>query len=594
MRILTQPGVTATACLALSAVLCDISRPAWAGEAANQPSPAWDTFSDTWVAADGLGRSLPTTQEVGPVREGKTVGIFYFLWLNTRGPILDLSKMLTANPTNPAYGPLSAFHWWGEPLFGYYRSDDEFVIRKHAQMLSDAGVDVIVFDVTNGFTYDETYLAICRVFADMRRLGQKTPQIAFLAHSGSDRVVKGLYQRFYAKGLYADLWFQWQGKPLCMTPAAGLDEAALNFFTLRDSWAWTKGHQWFGSGRDKWPWLDNHPQTPGWHETPQKPEQVSVCVAQHPTSNIGRSFHRGQEPPPAGRDPGRGFCFAEQWERALEVNPEFVFVTGWNEWIAQRFVSRNGGQPFLGQPLTPGGTFFVDQYSQEFSRDIEPMKGGHGDNYYYQLAGNVRRYRGVRALPTVVSRPITVDDRFEDWTAVTPEFRDGIGDPVHRQHPGCGDAGIYLDDTGRNDIVAAKVSAGATNVYFYVRTRAPLTPPSTNWMMLFIDADQNPTNGWLGYDFVLNHRPAQPDFLTLERHQGRGHQWGTPLQVAYKVAGHEMELALPCAALGIAPLPAALDFKWADNILQTGEWSDFTLHGDAAPNDRFNYRAKLK
>jgi len=48
---------------------------------------------------------------------------------------------------------------------------------------------------------------------------------------------------------------------------------------------------------------------------------------------------------------------------------------------------------------------------------------------------------------------------------------------------------------------------------------------------------------------------------------------------------------VPRAALGLAKLPATLDFKWADNIQQTGEAADFTLNGDAAPNDRFNYRA---
>ena len=45
--------------------------------------------------------------------------------------------------------------------------------------------------------------------------------------------------------------------------------------------------------------------------------------------------------------------------------------------------------------------------------------------------------------------------------------------------------------------------------------------------------------------------------------------------------------------LGRDRLPPALDFKWADNIQQTGEWSDFMLNGDAAPNDHFNYRARL-
>jgi hypothetical protein len=30
-----------------------------------------------------------------------------------------------------------------------------------------------------------------------------------------------------------------------------------------------------------------------------------------------------------------------------------------------------------------GPVTFVDEFSAEFSRDIEPMKGGHGDNYVY-------------------------------------------------------------------------------------------------------------------------------------------------------------------------------------------------------------------
>ena len=581
-------------CLALAAGFPGGLDQARAGEVSATPLPPWDTFSDTWVATDALGRSLPTSAETGPVRSGKTVGIFYFLWLNTQGPILDLSKMLKADPAHPPYGPRSAFHWWGEPLFGYYRSDDEFVIRKHAQMLTDAGVDVIIFDVTNGFTYDETYLAICRVFAGMRRLGQKTPQIAFIAHSGSARVAQKLSQDFYAKGLHRDLWFLWKGKPLLMAPPAGLSESILNFFSVRDSWAWTKGQKWFGDGKDAWPWLDHTPQTPGWHENPAKPEQICVCVAEHPVSNIGRSFSQGRQPPVAQIASGRGLYFEEQWQRARQVDPEFVFVTGWNEWVAQRFISDKGGQPFLGQPLPPGGTFFVDQYSQEFSRDVEPMKDGHGDNYYYQLASQIRRYKGARPLPPVTSRPIRLDGQFEDWREVGPEFRDTIGDVVHRRHPGCGDAGLYVNDTGRNDIIAAKVSCDASNIYFYVRTRDAMTPRTdTNWMLLFIDADQNAATGWLGYDFVVNRIAAQEQTATIERHQGHGYQWGTPTSVPYRTTGNELELAIPRSVLGVSRLPATIDFKWADNILQTGNGSDFTLHGDAAPNDRFNYRAKL-
>ena len=38
---------------------------------------------------------------------------------------------------------------------------------------------------------------------------------------------------------------------------------------------------------------------------------------------------------------------------------------------------------------------FVDEFDQEHSRDIEPMKGGHGDNYYYQMVDYIRRYKGL-------------------------------------------------------------------------------------------------------------------------------------------------------------------------------------------------------
>src|SRR5690349_6194630 len=41
-----------------------------------------DLFSDTWVAQDALGRSMPSYAEVGPVKKDqrRVVGIFYITW----------------------------------------------------------------------------------------------------------------------------------------------------------------------------------------------------------------------------------------------------------------------------------------------------------------------------------------------------------------------------------------------------------------------------------------------------------------------------------------------------------------------------------
>ena len=92
---------------------------------------------------------------------------------------------------------------------------------------------------------------------------------------------------------------------------------------------------------------------------------------------------------------------------------------------------------------------------------------------------------------------------------------------------------------------------------------------------------------------MVNRVGVKTDSTTLERHAGGGYRWESVCSLRYRTAGNELELAIPRAAIGVTTGPARLDFKWADNIQQTGQWSDFTLNGDAAPNDRFNYRAKF-
>jgi len=562
---------------------------------ASSASELWDVMSDTWVATDALGRKLPGYEECGPPRKGRFVGIFYFIWHGqhgTSGPY-DITKILAENPSDPKWGPPGALHHWGEPELGYYLSDDEYVIRRHARMLSDAGVDMIAFDVTNGFTYDNVYMKLLKVYQEMRKNGERTPQVTFLTNSSHDIVVKRLYDNLYSKGLYSDLWFRWQGKPLMMSKPDGLPEEIRNFFTFRQSWAWSNT-DWFGDGKDKWPWLDHTPQKPGWH-TPGVPEEVPVAVAQHPTTNIGRSYRNGKQPDPKNFRTAEGVYFAEQWEHALSIDPQIVFITGWNEWVAQRFLS-DGRSTMLGRVLPEGETYFVDEYNQEYSRDIEPMKGGHTDNYYYQMISYIRRYKGVRPPePASAQKTIVIDGKFGDWLDVRPEFRDHVGDTEHRNSIGWGSAGIYVNKTGRNDFVRLKVARDNRNVYFYAETRENITPyTGRNWMLLFIDTDQDPSTGWNGYDYLVNASVPDAKTTTVKKNLG-GWKWSEGIKVSYRVAGNKMEVAIPRSVLG---LPArgdfAFDFHWADNIQKTDDIIEFAVSGDSAPDRRFNYRYLTK
>ena len=64
---------------------------------------------------------------------------------------MDVSKVIAEDPTaatdmdHPAW---TGSAYWGEPLFGYYMTEDEWVIRRHIEMLGFADVDFLVFDTT--------------------------------------------------------------------------------------------------------------------------------------------------------------------------------------------------------------------------------------------------------------------------------------------------------------------------------------------------------------------------------------------------------------------------------------------------------------
>lgn len=695
-------------------------------------SAPWDNFSDTWAATDGLGRPVPGFNSVGSPRTNRTIGIFYFLWLGPhaqQGGPWDVTKILAKDPhamqkpDSPLWGPMFAPHHWGESIFGYYNSDDPYVLRKHAQMLSDAGVDVVVFDVTNQLTYKENYMALLRAWSEVRAQGNRTPQVAFLCPFWDPaKVVRELYHDLYQPGIHPDLWFRWRGKPLILADPDKLAQADRT--TQRDypaelkrgetlgqtfratrpftgaggsfpTWHSTKSKMtlrlrrhgpegeviavkrfgqvednsrlllefppqqpgayylemseseaqvgwWSARGDlypdgeahadgkpvagdrnihllysdsdlseirnfftfrrpqpdyfrgqtapDMWSWLEVFPQHLFTNSLGDK-EQMSVGVAQNAVSNrlgslsepgsLGRSFHSGKWDSRSGAV-NLGLNFTEQFEHALRQDPKFVFITGWNEWIAGRHPEFNG----VRLPV-----MFVDQFDQEHSRDIEPMRGGHNDHYYYQMAGFIRRFKGVRPPPApTASKTINIERGFDQWNDVAPEYRDDIADTFHRDFPGYANHQRYLNNSGRNDIVAAKVTSDPQRVYFYVRTREALSPASsTNWMWLLIDADNDPKTGWEGYDLIANRKLRPANTSEVERNSGVW-QWQSAGTLALKSDRNELHLAIP-RELFRAPnsTPLRFNFKWADNVPENGDIASWLDAGDSAPNGRFNY-----
>lgn len=545
-----------------------------------------------WPATDALDRTLPTATRSPGLRPNRTVGIFYFLWHERAisDPAFNIARILAKDPDilrkpdSPLWGPARTQYYWGEPLYGYYNSMDPWVLRRHATLLADAGIDTVIFDTTNRRTYRDVYLKIGEVWSQIRREGGRTPQFCFMVNTKAGETADELFKDLYQPGLYADLWFRWQDKPLLLCDPTLASSEVKQFFTLRKAhWPFTQVNT-----QNAWHWEATYPQVYSYDTDPKAAEQVNVSVAQNlrisdgKVVNMsdgdarGRSFHAGRRD--AAPDAvTQGHNFAEQLRRAQELDPPFMMITGWNEWTAGKF-SRPG------KPVV-----FVDQFDQENSRDIEPVTGLHHDHYYYQLVDGVRRYKGYPALPAASSpKTIHLAGGFSPWREVAPAFTDHAFDDDQRDF-GQG-ARHYVRTSGRNDLTVMKVARDATHVYFYAQTRRPLTPSTdANWMILLLDTDQKRSTGWEGYDYIVN-RSRDGRETWLERNTG-GWTWEKVAKLPLTVSGHELMFALPRAALG---LPAGdtltLDFKWWDNPQKPGDLMDVYLSGDAAPDGRFNFR----
>lgn len=634
-------------------------------------TPEWDIYPDTWVAVDGAGRVMPGNAETGNYKYGKehTVAIFYVTWhtanlYNRHSPYgADVTKVLEEDPNarkekaNAAWQSeyYNSYHW-GEPEMGYFLSADPFVIRRDVSMLSDAGVDLLVLDVTNAVRYWDEWNALFKVLEEMKAEGNKVPQICFWSFNGQAiYVVQEIYDLFYAKGNYKDLWFMWYGKPLLLynaTPHVDAngntknlnnylyDSDAVsnknnahygdplytsqylddypdyikNFFTLRNMWWGYKnwnGKPFVGQ-EDNWSFgldmgvLTGYTASQLVSKHNGEPEEYAVTPAQHASSMIGKSWTRSGGQPQldeydlpvaqyvesVGRkvdDPeAYGIYFQERWDEALSVNPPFIYLNDWNEFTAGKYAA---DVTFMRR--SHNGFWFIDQYNSEFNRTIAPMKGGYTDNYYMQMAANIRKYKGSHAVPEnygLAESSIAAIDGAA-WDKITVEYRDTKGDITHRDYNGYG--GLrYTDNLGRNDILRTKVGVTADSIYFRVETAADLTDCSgDNWMLLFIDADNDHATGWNGYDFVLNKSISGGTSTEITKCSGEASQWtGLGASARLSISGNMLLVAVSRADLALTASNITFDFKWVDNARDFDSPIGLATAGDAAPNRRFNYR----
>lgn len=551
------------------------------------------------AGTDELGRVLPLNDEVGNLKKDRQVGIFYFLWQGdptspTSEYYWDLNKIIPEHPevledhNNKYWGSRNYgfYYFWGEPLYRYYRGDDYWVHLRNMQLLTDAGIDFVAIDATNTLIYPKQSEALMNAMDAIRSQGKNPPKIVYYTNTASGKTMQEIYDNFYkpsAPYYHPACWYYLDGKPLII----GISKEAIGhdyftFFTYRES-QWPTEPQKING----WPWISfTRPQKVHYNVRGEA-EIINVSVSQHPNptagmggsafygnqDNWGRSYRNGSHGN-SKTDIVYGYNFQEQWDYALQQNVPFIFITGWNEWIAGRWASTDGD---------PEHSYFCDQASPEYSRDIEPTRtAGINDNYYMQMVANIRRYKGIEPQPQA-SDTITIKN-FNCWKNVLPVYTDYIGDTKPRYHPGAqsNPAVIYTNCTGRNDFYKLKVARNRQNLFFYAETIENITGEHTeNWMQLYIDVDRNAKTGWMGYDY----RVIEGNKLQAWDNK----KWVTTTKITFMVDGNKLMITIPLQSLGLEYRPINIEFKWCDNMQKNNDPLEWYINGDAAPGGRFNY-----
>ncbi len=633
---------------------------------ANTPLSAKDAScnevkASSWGAVDGLGRFMPEYENVGAKRKNKFVGIFFWTWHDKYGvddPVnkawestargvgtVNTQNVMDESPSakNDFYHPawkemcsgngIGSGHW-NEPIWGYYYSNDEWVLRRQGMMLAAADVDAVIFDCTNGKTnWERGWRVLGKVFSKMRGENINVPSMVFMLpihpkwaerRHGNEPLtnadlnaiqLRELWEKIYSKGLYKDVWFYWKGKPLVLAFPDGLDSTnptdkkILEFFTFRPiQSSYTEGQN-DTTKAQMWGWLSRFPQAI-YRNPDGTPEEISVGVALNTNRYreykksysktyadltggdgiwygsvscmngegiYGRSYtSKGFDPRPNSKLYGANF--QEQWDYALQVDPEFIFITGWNEWIGGHRKVRIG---------VPNG--FSDQFDDEHSRDCEPTKGDLKDHYYYQMCANIRKFKGADS--PIVAREnskITLNSSAEDWVKNATTFKDFKKDLSARDSAGYYH---YKSDTGRNALEVARISHDKDFVYFEVVSSKKLTSQTDeNWLRLLI---RTPIQGksYEGFQFILN-RFSPKKKAYLEQSEG-GWKWRIVAECDYKVDGNRFLVKIPRKVLGVDIPKFDLRFKWCDNNLANGDILSLYTDGDAMPCGRFTFVYKV-
>ena len=555
------------------------------------------------VGVDHFGRSFNVISALKPEKQ---VGLFFFLWIGQpyASGIYDATKILAMpnglklltdfGSLNDSISPNGQAHYWGEPLWGYYNSDDEWVIRKQLQMITIAGVDFLFFDATNAIIYKNVFMKIVAILDEYQKAGWDPPKVVFYTHSHSLQTTRSLYQELYKPNLYPDTWYRVNGKPMIIAytrPEDDLAEAKSRGDSYTTGPLSAEILDFFHFVRPQWPFEPVYPDGFPWVEwtfpQPIHGSTMNVTVASHPAIPMSFSLSRGHQNWGRGwniqtkqnveADIDKGTFFQSQWDHALSVDPDMITIGGWNEWIAYK-------QPYEGEYM------LCDAANKEFSRDIEPMNGGYQDAFYIQMIRNIRKFKGVFES-TMPSKSVTIDitGNISQWEQVEYSCKNMDDTYPARDSYGGAKSVRYTQPAPENKPEEIKVTHDSRYLYFYIRFREKIVANNgkDNWLNLLIGTGEPGLKNWESYEYIVGRKyennktivaRLQNDFTSMECGEGN-----------YSLNDNIIQLQIPRSVVKIGEGENKFYFKIASEVENPSGIMNYYLSGSAMPMGRLSY-----
>ena len=548
---------------------------------------------------DALGRVI---ERVDGIKKDKTryVGIFYSMWLgqhqHQQSAIYDISvleqteegRQALYSTTDNDLSKINEFHFWGEPLYGYYNSKDPFVLTRHIELLTNAGIDYLCIDATNDSVYYDATYELFDLLLKFFKQGINVPKVMFYTNSNSGATVDKIYDRFYQTEKYRDIWFMPNGKPMIVGITENNNKASdqTKFTTGFTAFVSKEMQEFFDVKESEWPNGDFNNNSIPWMswDYPQKIHSgaIAVPVAQHshkktyvsskdPECSRGYNNITGE----VNENFEEGLSFQQMRDTALnEESVNNVLVTSFNEWMAIK---------------QPNGTF-IDVYDQEFSRDIEMMKGGHNDNFYLQLVENIRKFKYLPFIQYKKDKyTIDISNGVSPiWTVIKSQYQDIEGDSLNRDFDGAVSGLHYQENSARNDIKLVKVTNDDSYIYFYVECSNTITKYNNNdenYMNIFLKTnDIDPT--FNGCNILINRQIINGKG-SVEKSIG-GYNFEKVDEADVTINDNIMQVKIPLKNLNINE-NVDFEFKVSDNVLNYKDEMDYYVSGDVVPLGRMRY-----